>query len=185
MRSTCSSRSFVFGLVVLLAPAVAQASILGEWTLQLSGTLEGGEVPCVFGGTANLSAIVPPGDFDFSGPAHLDLESGPEGCAPSLDGTIYVNVTASVEGLEVSGQIDGGQALGIGDFTGLVVGDPTASGTFAVSNGPFAGFGGTWNGSLGGGGILAIPTLQTAGLVLLAGLLAAVSLLVIRRRAQQ
>jgi len=182
MRRISHPWSFILVLAALLAPAVAQASILGDWTLEMSGTLEGEEVPCVFRGTASLAAVVPQGDFAYSGPGHLDLISGPQGCAPSLDGILSVNVKPSAGGLEVSGQIDGGEALGLGDFTGLVVGDPMASGTFSVTSGPFAGFAGAWNGSLAGG-VLAIPTLRTAGLVVLAALLAAVSLLVLRRRA--
>lgn len=170
-----------FGLVAFLVPALARASIPGQWMLEMSGTLEGEEAPCVFRGTADLSPAGPDGEFDFSGPGHLDLESGPESCAPSLDGVIGVNVTVSAEGLQVSGQIDGGQALGLANFTGLVVGDPTGSGTFSVISGPFAGFNGTWSGILAA--VFAIPTLQTTGLVLMAALLAVASALALRRRA--
>jgi hypothetical protein len=172
----------VLGLVAVLVPAAAQASILGTWTLQMNATLEGEEVPCVFQGTANLTANPPGGKFDFSGPSHLDLVSGPEGCAASLDGTVSLNFDASPDGLVVNGQIDGGDALGLASFTGLVVGDPTATGTFSTTSGPFSGLGGTWSGSLAAA-VAAIPTLQTVGLLLLAALLALVSVLALRRRA--
>jgi hypothetical protein len=181
-RSASHKWTFVLGLVAVLAPAVAQASILGHWTLQMNVTLRGEEAPCVFEGTANLSAAGPNSGFDFSGPVHLDLVSGPQSCASSLDGVGSVSVTLSAQGLLVNGQIDGGRALGFASFTGLVAGDPTASGTFSVTGGPFAGLGGTWSGSLAAS-VVSIPALGAMGLVLLAGLLAVASLLTLRRRA--
>jgi hypothetical protein len=182
-RSANCRSVFLLGLFAVLAPAVAQASVQGNWTLDMTGTVVDQPSPCVFHGTANLSPVTPPSEFAFSGPCHLDLVSGPEVCPSSLDGQLSANVTASENGLEVSGAIDGGEALGFSTFSGLVVGDPTASGTFSTTSGPFAGFNGTWTGTLGGI-VVAVPTLQTAGLVLLAALLALASALILRRRAR-
>jgi IPTL-CTERM motif len=113
----------------------------------------------------------------------LDLVSGPEVCPSSLDGQLSANTSVSEAGLEVSGGIDGGETLGFSTFSGMVVGDPTASGTFTTTNGPFSGFDGTWSATLGGI-VVAVPTLETAGLVLLAVLLALASAVVLRRRSR-
>jgi hypothetical protein len=169
------------GLVAVLVPAAAHASVLGQWTLQMNATLEGEEAPCAFQGTASLTATPPDSEFGFTGPGHLNLVSGPQSCPSSLDGTVSVNVDGTPNGLVVNGQIDGGEALGLASFTGLVVGDPMATGTFAITGGPFSGLEGSWSGTLAAAVVL-IPTLRTAGLVLLAALLALASVLTLRRR---
>jgi hypothetical protein len=171
---------WLFALVVATVPGRVEASIPGAWALQMTATLAGEGSPCVFQGTAQLSTVVD-GQHAFGGPCELELLSGPEGCPGSLSGTLGVDVEIGEGGLAVSGVIDGGEQLGLGSFAGQVVGDPTGSGDFSIESGPFAGLTGTWLGTLGGG-VLAIPTLRVTGLLLLAALLAAVSVLALRRR---
>ncbi len=161
-----------------LVATTARGSLEGTWTLEVTSNLPKSEQTCTFWGTAALTPAID-GEHDLSGPAELALVTGPQGCPASLSGTCGVDVTISEEGVTVSGEIDGGEAFGLATFSGLVVGDPTGTGTMQVTAGPFAGAGGTWTAGLAG---VAIPALGAAGLAALMLALAAGGLLLLRRR---
>ena len=182
-----------FGVALLLAaaavhaqPAPPAADLTGTWTLQASAFPSpgavGGVQSCDFQGTADITQT----EGALTGDASMDLVSGPMGCPP----TMSADVTGQVDGSTVQmGMILG--ELGSVDFDGEIAQGATQGGAislaggFQVTQGPFTGYSGSWNGVPGGSppSPLEIPTLTAAGLAALALLLIGSAIfLIVRRR---
>jgi hypothetical protein len=180
-------------LLTLLLPAPAAHAqgldVTGSWSIQMHTqfTDEGGAVVvgCIFDGTAN---VVQTGS-QFTGDATVTLTSGGMTCPPTMSAGLSGDVTGNTVSM---GMAMGGGAFGTGTFTGTVPPAPpkggagaSMSGTFAVTDGPFAGTGGTWS-ALQLAPIAAVPALGPKGLAALALLLLAAALwLLLRRSALQ
>lgn len=170
----------VLGVAALL-PAAAEAGLAvmpdlsGNWSLSASSQLPGENEPCVYQGTGQLQQV----GSQVTGQATLMLVSGPPACPDEM----MANVDGSLDGLLFGGQLDGGQLLGIMDFTGQVSQDGRMiSGDNSVPDGqPFQGATGTWM-SERLFATIAIPTLTGVGLALLVVLLLSGGLLILRRR---
>lgn len=181
----------VLVLPILAVPVSAQVNLEGTWDLQASGVLlpqvelkhdtalDRGVVidpdPCVFEGSGNMTQT---GD-QLSGQATLMLVSGPTDCPDEM----MADIMGEVEGSSFFGMLDGGEMFGGLNFTGTISTDGTSiEGTYDVKpDGPFSNVtDGSWTAALQLS-ILAIPTLGSWGVTLLAALLALTSLLFLRR----
>lgn len=107
----------VLALVVLAAPASAQANVAGKWTI----TIEGPEGP------AEAQAELVQDGSTFTGTINMDQAEGASIDNGAIEGsTISFVLTVSVQGqsfpLEVTGEIDGDTIAGemyVPDFGGF------------------------------------------------------------------
>lgn len=170
------------------------ADLTGTWDLEAEaqlfpagigggeGNLKGEAVPtCSFEGTATINQT----GSDFDGEASLTLVSGDDACPPEVS---MADLTGQVAGDQVTmgTMTSGGEG---GTFDSAVpmmtlkgaAAPGSLSGSFFVTMGPFVGAGGTWNAVRGVGVVQDIPAAGTLGLALLALLLLAAGVKVLKR----
>jgi hypothetical protein len=107
----------MLALVVLAAPASAQANVAGTWAI----TIEGPEGP------AGATAVLEQDGSAFSGTIEVDQAEGAEITGGMIDGnTVSFQLVVSVQGaefaLEVTGEVDGDMIEGemfVPDFGGF------------------------------------------------------------------
>lgn len=177
-RLICFLAAFLVVALPLLAAAFSATqcpspNLSGQWTLNASGLLPDGEMPCTFQGNGNM---VQDGNHLF-GQADLMLVSGPPACPAEMS----ANLDGMLDGSSFMGTLDGGAMFGVLAFSGMIGPDcRSLEGTYSVSSGPFMGVTGTWSSALANGFL--IPVLDGVGLFLLAGLLAYAGVILLRRR---
>lgn len=184
LRTLAHALTPVLATVALAAPAVhAQppppADVSGFWDLETSVFLnqQEGLPDCQYGGSADITQD----GSDLGGSATLQLESGKPSCPAQMTADVDGEVAGNT--IEMGLLIGGGQ-LGTAQWSGTV--GPRAEGItggpFTVDSGPFAGAGGTWSAVRGEPPVVAIPALDTVGVVVLAALLLGAAALLLRRR---
>lgn len=178
--------------LALAASAEAQVAVdfSGTWRLSVEATepapaaavapslapKQGGT--CVYSGNVMLTqsgAMV-------SGPVQLFLVSGPASCPAEMSGNLTGTLSAGdVMGtFLINGMIDGVDPAGVTSFSGTLSPNPGGTGDLAVTQGMFAGTGGTWMAVLQRS-VLQIPGLGPVGLALLTVLLLAAGAWILAR----
>lgn len=180
------TRLLLTAALLVALPAVAPAGetidLSGQWEITAEvfpvqqQPQEGGQTPCSFAGTADITQD----GSEFGGTAELELLDGPAECPLEMDADVSgaIDEGGNVEAAMLDGQL--GTAFFSGTFG--IVDEIEGGGTVDTETGPFGGSSGTWSAALGAPPVQAIPTLTGLGLIGLVVLLAVSALLVVRRR---
>jgi hypothetical protein len=160
-------------LLSTAAPAAAQdppADLSGSWGMDTTATMPDDLSQCVFEGSCEMDQD----GSSLTGRVFLHLVSGPAECPPLMG----ADLEGSVQGDEVvmGAVMDGG--FGQASFTGARTN--SFAGDFVVTEGPFTGTTGTWAAERLE--LSEIPTLDVAGLAVLALVLVATGAFFLRRR---
>lgn len=187
---------------LISATQAGGVSVQGTWTLTTIVYLANGlptsagaqpafsaRQSCEYQGRATVSQT----GNSFTGTASLTLKNIPAGDSISCPAEMSAQMTGTVDGMSISGQLDGGALFGMASFTGQVGGSqsaqvmrmkidaqgaaPGAAGRTSVTQGPYTSNTASWSAARV---IDPIPTLGEWGLLLLTGLLMLAGLLFLR-----
>ncbi len=162
-------------LIVTAASAQTVPDLTGTWELSSQVQLSDVAGPCVFAGQATITQD----GTEIFGTANQALVSGPAACPAEMMANLSGYFDVGRQQVVLTGSLSGD--LGATSFSGQISRDQGGGGSFAVTQGPFAGVSGSWAARLRQQ-LEAIPALTPVGLTVLVLLVLGIGALLLRRR---